>query len=175
MMASADKRHLFLSSVENHTIEVNGSIVKNVHSEKLSEMQFDNQLKFDFYIEKLCKNVNRKLHGLARVTPYIDLSKKRILMNTFFGSQFNNYCPLISMFYSKKLYHISNRLHEKGLRIIYNDKTSSYRELLSKGGSVSMHDKNLQNLVIVVYEVVNTLCPEIVNLVFHFQIRLTVI
>ena len=86
MMANADKRYLFLSSVEDHTIEIDGSIVKNLHCEKLSEMQFDDQLKFDFYIEKLCKNANGKLHALARAFLYMDLSKKRILMNAFFGS-----------------------------------------------------------------------------------------
>ena len=45
---------------------------------------FDDQLKFNFYIEKLCKDANRKLHALARVAPYMDLSKKQIIMNAFF-------------------------------------------------------------------------------------------
>ena len=58
-------------------------IIKDLHCEKLSEMQFDDQLKFDFYIENLFKNANRKLHALARVTPDMDLSKKRILLNAF--------------------------------------------------------------------------------------------
>ena len=138
-------------------------------------MQFDDQLKFDFYIEKLCKNANRKLNALARVTPYMDLSKKQILMNAFFGSQVNNYCSLISMCHSRKLYHISNSLHEKGLHVIYNDKTSSYEELLSKDGCASMHDKNLQNPVIEIYGVVNRLYPEIMNEVFQLQIWLTII
>ena len=31
IMANADKRHLFLSSVEDHTIEIDGSTVKNSH------------------------------------------------------------------------------------------------------------------------------------------------
>ena len=113
--------NLFLSSVEDHTIEIDGSTVKNLHCERLSEVQFDDQLKFDFYIEKLCKNANRKLHALAIVTLYMDLSKKGISVNAFFGSQFNNYCPLISMRHSRKLCHISNRLHEKGLRIVCKD------------------------------------------------------
>ena len=110
-------------------------------------MHLDDQLKFDFHIEKLCKNANRKLHALARVIPYMDLSKKRISMNALFDSKFN-YSPLISMCHSRKLNHKINRLLEKCLRIIYNDKTSSYEELLSKDGSVSMHLKNLQKLVI---------------------------
>ena len=135
-------------------------------------MQYNDQLKFDCYIEKLCKNANRKLHALARVTPYMNMSKKRILMNVFFGLQFKNYCPLISMCHSRKHYHVSNRLHGKGLSIIYNDKTSSYEEL-SKDSFISVHEKNLQKPVIETYEVVNRLCPEIINEVFQFQIRST--
>ena len=101
MMVNADKYHLLFSSVKNHTIEINGSTVKNLHREKLLGMHFDDQLKSDFHIEKLYKNANRKLHVnhvtcymSMSVTSYMDLSKKRILMNTFFDSQFN-YCPLI--------------------------------------------------------------------------------
>ena len=91
-------------------------------------------------------------------------------MNAFLDSQFN-YCPLTSMCHSGKRYHKVNRLHEKCLRIIYNDKTSSYEELLCKDGSVSMHHKNLQKPVIEIYKVADGLCPEIMNEVFQFQIQ----
>ena len=151
-------------------IEIDGFTVQNSHCEKLLAVHFDDQLRFDFHIEKLCKNANRKLHALARVTPYMDLFKKRILVNAFFDSQFN-YCPLIWMCHSRKLYHKINRVNEKCIRIIYNDKTSSYKELLSKDGSFSMHYKNLQKLVIEIYKVAYGLCPEIMNKVFQFQIR----
>ena len=52
------------------------------------------------------------------------------------------------MCHSRKRYHTTNRLQENGLHILhitYNDKSSSYEELLSKDGSATMHDKNLQN------------------------------
>ena len=126
-MANADKCHLLLSSVEDRTIKINGFTVKNSHCENLLEVQFHDKLKFDFLFEKLSKNAIRKLHALARVTPYTDPSKKRILINVFFDSKFK-YCPFIWMRHSRKLYHKINRLHEKCLRIIYNDKTSSYEE-----------------------------------------------
>ena len=35
--------------------KINVFTVKNPHSEKLLGVHFDDQLKFDFYIEKLCK------------------------------------------------------------------------------------------------------------------------
>ena len=94
MMINADKCHLLLSSAEDYKIEINGFAVKNPHCRNLLGVHFDDQLKFDFHIEKLCKNANRKIHALSRVTPYMDLSKKQILMNAIFDSQFN-YCPLI--------------------------------------------------------------------------------
>ena len=91
MIANVNKCRLILSTVEDHTIEINGFTVKNSHREKVLGVHFDDQLKLHFHLEKLCKNANRKLHTLARVTPYTDLSKKRILMNAFFDLQFN-YC-----------------------------------------------------------------------------------
>ena len=139
MMANADKFHLLLSIFKDDKIEINGFAIENLHCEKHLSVHFDDQLKFDFHIEKL--------HALARVASYMDLSKKRMLMNAFFYSQFN-YCPLIWVCHSGKLYHKVNRLHEKCLRIIYNGNTSSYEELLSKDGSVSIHYKNLQKLVL---------------------------
>ena len=42
-----------------------------------------------------CK-AGQKIYALARVAPYMDLPKRRILMNVFFNSQFN-YCQLVWM------------------------------------------------------------------------------
>ena len=47
MMANAGKCHL-LSSVKDHTIEINGFTVKNSHCEKLLAVHFDDQSKISF-------------------------------------------------------------------------------------------------------------------------------
>ena len=46
--------------------------------------------------------------------------KRPILMNSFFKVPFH-YCPAIWMFHSRTLNNKINRLHERCLRIIYND------------------------------------------------------
>ena len=97
----------------------------------------------------------------------IDL-QAHLQAHAFFDSQ--SRFPLIWMCHSRKLYHKINRLHEKCLRIIFNDKTSSYEELLSKDGSASIHHNNVLKLVIDIYKVVNGLCTEIIT-VFQFQIQ----
>ena len=46
-----------------------------------------------------------------------------------------------------------NRLHEICLRLIYNDKRSSFEDLLEKDNPVSIHHKNLQALAIEMFKV----------------------
>ena len=75
----------------------------------------------------------------------MNISKRRILMNSFFNSQFDCY-PLIWMFHSRSISNKINRVHERVLRIVYNDFKSSFENLLEKDGTVSMHVKNLQKL-----------------------------
>ena len=76
-------------------------------------------------------NYAKKVHTLARVAPYINISKRRILMNAFLTSQFS-YCPLIWMYYSRTSNRKIKKRHERCLRIIYNEKQSSFEELLQK-------------------------------------------
>ena len=54
-------------------------------------------------------------------------------MNAFFKSQFN-YCPRIIMCHSCENNNEINRLHERCLIIIYNDKRLSFNALLEKDG-----------------------------------------
>ena len=80
------------------------------------------------------------------------LSKKRTLMNAFFKSQFN-YCPLIWMCHSRENNNKINRLHERCLRIISNDKRSSLNALLEKDGSVSIHERNIKFLETEIFKI----------------------
>ena len=98
----------------------------------------------------------------------MDISRRKILMNTFFRSQFN-YCPLIWIFYNPSLNHKINRLHERCFQIIYSDKKSSLDELLDKDESVSIHHQNIQKLGIEIFKVFNGENPQIVNEIFHVR------
>ena len=52
-------------------------------------------------------------------------------MNAFFKSQFN-YCPVIWMCHSRKNNNKINRILERCLRIVYNNKRSPFNALLEK-------------------------------------------
>ena len=59
-----------------------------------------------------------------------------------------------------------NRLHERCLRTIYNDKQSSFNELLEKDGSVSIHERNLQVLATEMYKISNGLSTPLMKDIF---------
>ena len=62
-----------------------------------------------------------------------------------------------------------NRLHERCLRVVYNDKQSSFNELVEKDGSVSIHMRDIQILATEMYKLVNNLSPSIMNRVFKLN------
>ena len=62
-----------------------------------------------------------------------------------------------------------NRLHERFLRIIYNDKQPSFIKLLEKDNSVSIHLRNLQILAIEMFKVSHGLSPVLMNNIFKLR------
>ena len=59
----------------------------------------------------------------------------------------------------------------RSLRIVYNDDTSSFDELLRKDNSVSIHRRNIQALAIEMYKAKNNLSPQITQGIFKLKDR----
>ena len=62
-----------------------------------------------------------------------------------------------------------NRLHERCLRIIYNDKRSSFNALLEKDGSVSIHERNIKILATGMFKVSKNLAPPQMHEIFKLK------
>ena len=102
MKANHGKCHLLLSTQEDGNIQLPNTTINCSRSQKLLGVAFDNKLKFDKLIENICQKKNRKLNALVKVTNYMELPERRILMNMFFKAQFK-YSPVIWMFHSRSL------------------------------------------------------------------------
>ena len=77
--------------------------------------------------------------------------------------------PLFGCF-SRNLSNKINRLHGRCLRVIYNDKTSSFEQLLENNNSVSIHHRSILTIAIEMYKVTNgLLSPEIMNEIFQIR------
>ena len=167
MKANADKCHLLVSSNESCTAKSEDFSIKNSTEEKLLGVKFDSNLSFENHVTSLCKKASQKLHALARISHYMDLNKRRNLMKSFITSQFS-YCPLIWMFHSSSLNNKINRIHERALRLVYQNNLS-FSELLDLDNSVTVHQKNLQALVTEINKVKNGIVQDIMNDIFELQ------
>ena len=67
------------------------------------------------------------------------------------------------MLCSRKMNNIINYIHERALRLVYEDYKTSFEESLSKDNSVSIHHRNIQNVAIEMFKVKNDLCPPFIK------------
>ena len=70
------------------------------------------------------------------------------------------------MFHSLGFDNIISSLHESALRITYGNRSSSFKDLLKKGNSVSIHQRNIQALATEIFKVKNNIAPEIMKELF---------
>ena len=152
LKTNAGKFHLFLSPYEDQLRTVENHVIKSSGVEVLFGVTIDSNLNFKEHILSLCKKANRKLHALSHVSKYMTLNKCPILMKSFMISQFN-YCPLIWMMDNRALNNKINHIHVRALRIVYDNYSSNFKELLNKDKSVTVHQRNFQQLVIEIFKV----------------------
>ena len=169
LKANPDKFQLILNETdEKYFIEIGNIKIFNKKCKKLLGINIDNKLSFDEHVTGLCRKASQKLHALSRISHFTKTQQRQIIMKSFINSQFG-YCPLVWMFHSRKLNKRINNIHERSLRIVYDDTESTFRELLNKDNSFTIHERNIQTLAIELYKVVNRISPEIMSDVFPLQ------
>ena len=148
-----EKCHLLVSGFKHEVsfAKLDDNVIWEDAFVKLLGVNFDRDLKFDTHISNICSTANKKLNALMRLSKVLTFDQKRTLFKSFFESQFNN-CPLVWMLHSRKSEKKVNALHERALRFLYEDYTSSFENILEKDQSYTIHDRNIQNLAIEIYK-----------------------
>ena len=113
MKANTDKSHILLSGKNKQAANIDGHQIISEDEQVLLGVTIDSNLTFESHINNLCKKSSAKLNALARISGYMGITKRRIIMKSFITSQFS-YCPLIWMFHSRVL----NRNYELLIMIV---------------------------------------------------------
>ena len=167
MKANPEKCHLLVTTNTLTSVNINGFQIKNSTEEKLLGVNFDSKLSFENHVSSLYKEVT-KITCTNQDCQLHELSKRKALMKAFVISQFN-YCPLVWMFHSRKLRHRINSMHERALRVTHQNYQATFLQLLQKGKSVTIHQRNLQVLSTEIFKTKNDLLPEIMKEVFELK------
>ena len=122
MKLNTDKCHLLISGNKNEYMwaKLDEDIVWESNDVELLGVTIDNNLRFDKHVSNICLKANRKLSALTRVAKFVPFKKRHIIFKVFIESQFK-YCPLVWMFHGRQINDKINKLHERALRIVYND------------------------------------------------------
>ena len=70
------------------------------------------------------------------------------------------------MFHRRKLDSRVNKLHERAVRVLYQDYASAFAELLEKDNSTTILKRNIQLLATELFKVRNGLSPPFMNQIF---------
>ena len=97
----------------------------------------------------------------------MDIRTRKLIMNSFINSHFG-YCPLVWMCHSRNMNNRINKIQENAFRIVYNEPTLSYVELLKKDGTVTIHERNIQ-LATEVYKIIKGYSPKIMHDIFQLK------
>ena len=149
----------------SYEIKLNNSKITDSNAEKLLGIFLDSKLNFESHIASLCRKAGQKINTLARLKNYFKSDQRNFILNSVIKSQFT-YCPLIWMFTSRYLNNALNNIHERALRLIYNDHEKSFNSILTENNLKTIHQKNLEFLAIEIYKFQNGLSPPIMNDVF---------
>ena len=125
MKVNTGKSHILLSGNSRATATIDNSDIASEDEQVLLGITIDSKLTFENHINSICKKSSQKSNSLARIAPYMNIQKRGTIMKSFVTSQFS-YCPLIWMFHSSRLKNKINSIHEKALRITYQDNTSTF-------------------------------------------------
>ena len=158
MVANPDKFQLiFFGLKEDHElcIDIRGNVIEMSDTVKLLGVTIDSKLNFNGHVKTICQKTKNKVKAFSRIARNLDYQKASLLYNSFILTNFN-YCPLIWMFCGKTANEEVNRVHKSAPRVLLNDFESNFEELLHRNEEVTIHEKNLQKLMLEVYKCITT-------------------
>ena len=103
MKANPDKYNLLINNTKkSFQIKIGNETDSNNKYEKLLGVKVDHELNFNEYVSSLCKKASQRLNALSRIVSCMTFDQSRLIFNSFITSHFS-YCPIVCMFYSRKL------------------------------------------------------------------------
>ena len=171
LVANPDKFQFMILGTKkkvNLKLEINGITCVSTSSVNLLGIEIDWKLSFNKHVLNICKQANKKAGALIRIRNHIDESQKLVLYESFIMSTFS-YCPLLWMFCGIVADNTINRVQRRALRAVYNDFISEGSGVLKNGNHLSVHERNINFLILEVFKYLNKESPPILNELFQVK------
>jgi hypothetical protein len=161
MKVNTDKfQSMYLNKHNNDTLsfKVGNSNITSESHVKLLGINIDNSLNFDYHVDYVCKKAGKQINAIKRLTNLLDVESKLKIFNSYVYSNFN-YCPTVYNTFSTKQTKKLEKLYERGLRFVFNDFDSPYKDILQRNKGKHLALTHLHQLVEQVYKIINNIAP----------------
>ena len=119
----------------------------------------DDQLNFNIHFNEICKSASQRVEVMLRLKKLIPINAKLTLYKSAI-LPYLTYCHdltwhLCTACNERKL----ERMQERALHAHFLDKQSSYKAPLDKGDLITLQNRRLQDIAILMYKVKHKQCP----------------
>ena len=153
---------------DKEVLNFNELTTKSSKEVEILGIKIDSNLNFNNHIKPIFRKAGQKLSAVLRISSNLNMKQKKLLYKSMIKPQFN-YRPLVWMFCSRQSNSLIKKMHEWSLKISYKDQKTSYHNLLENHNGVTIHQRNLQVLVMGIYKIVNGVTPLIMNPLSEFR------
>ena len=130
-----------------------GTSIPLVEEMELLGVTVDNKLKFEGQIKKICRKVSQQIAVLKRMKKLLPLKLRENLYRAFIAPHFN-YCAESWHFCGNRLTEKLEKLNERALRFVYQDKNSPYETLIVKNGYSTLANQRLAKILSTVFRAI---------------------
>ena len=140
------------------TMKFDENEVKSSDYLKILGVTIENKLTFSEHIGNICKKTSCKVGVFLRLRNLIPWSAKLQLQKSNILPRLT-YCDIVWYFCNSSDKKKLERIQERALRAVFKYKSETYSELPTRAGLISLYQRRLPNVAIVMYKVKTDLCP----------------
>ena len=153
--------------------QCNEPVIINVHGQDLAPSEcakllgifIGNKLAFHTNISTICTRASRQSTAMTRVSKFLSKDSKLKLFNAFILSNFL-YCSIVWHFCSNHDTYKMEKVQKIALRLVLNDYTSSYLELLEKVNRPPLYVSRIKIIATKIFKCLTDISPNFVKNIF---------
>ena len=148
-------------------VEIDEKNIKSSSTMKLLGVTLTNDFNYSIHISNICKKASSKISVLGRMRHMVTTEAKLQLYKSAILPDIT-YCHTVWHFCKASDTRKLEKIQERALRIVFNNtKSATYEELLERANLPTLTNRRLQDILILMYKVKQSLAPSYINDLFH--------
>jgi len=173
MKANPDKfQAMFMGpKINSSDIEIKFSNItlKGTNLINILGVEFDQHLDFTNHLQGICNKTNQQINATMRIKANLDEESRLAIYNSFIVSNFN-YCNIVWSFGSKSTLTKLDKINERAVRMIYDDKWTPYDVLLKDKCHLDVFRICYKSMCISMYKIWNDISPTYLRELFNKRV-----